>query len=97
MPDDECVFCYETCDGGTGTHSIFLLIDISGSMNTNNRLANAKEGANYFVDLVASNSAANPNFTTKIGLISYNSTAHTLVNPTTGYDNVHDAINALTA
>lgn len=42
LPNDECVYCYEICDGGTGSHSIFLLMDVSGSMNANKRLQNAK-------------------------------------------------------
>lgn len=66
-------------------------------MNTNNRLQNAKDGANYFVDLVASNSAANPNFTTKIGVMEYNYDSTLLVEPTLDYTGVHDAINGLSA
>ena len=72
-------------------------MDTSGSMNTNDRLQHAKDGANYFVDLVASNSAANPNFTTKIGVMEYNYDATLLIEPTLNYTGVHDKINSLSA
>jgi cysteine-rich repeat protein len=97
LPADECVFCYETCDGGEGAHNIFLLIDVSWSMQNNNRLANAKAGAINFINLVASWTAVNPNFTTKIWLIKFSDVGTIVVNPTTGYSTVKTAINNLTA
>ena len=91
------MFCYETCDGGTGAHNIFMIIDVSGSMNSNNRLANAKSGAVNFINLIASGAAVNTGFTTKIGLIKFSDTGTIVVNPTLNYTSVKTAINNLTA
>jgi cysteine-rich repeat protein len=76
LPDDECVFCYETCDGGTGYHSIFMVLDVSTSMNEISpngqpRYVNAKSGAISFLQLLAQNSAENTGFTTKVGLVTF--------------------------
>lgn len=59
------MFCYEACDGGTGQHSIFLLMDVSGSMGYD-KMQKAKEGAQEFVRLVGDNSASNTGFVSKI-------------------------------
>ena len=48
-------------------------------------MANAKSGAVNFVNLVASNSIANPNFTTKIGLIKFSDLGTIVTAPTLNY------------
>ena len=97
VPNSECVYCYEICDGGTGSHSMFLLMDISWSMNNNSRLQNAKLGASSFVNLVMSGATVNTWFETKIGIIAFSDTATTLINPTTDYSAVLDDISWLSA
>lgn len=50
-PNDECVSCWEVCYGGTGAHSIYLLVDRSGSMNGFNRLGEWQDAAIEFIGL----------------------------------------------
>jgi len=42
LPTGNCGFCYDLCDGGTGNNTLYLLIDVSGSMENGNRLQHAK-------------------------------------------------------
>ena len=72
-----------------------MLIDVSGSMGSNNRLANAKSGAVNFINLIASGAALNTGFTTKIGLIKFSDDSQILVTPTLNYASVISQINAL--
>jgi hypothetical protein len=48
-------------------------------------MANAKSGAINFVNLVATNAAANPNFTTRIGLIKFSDLGTIVTAPTLNY------------
>ena len=38
--------------GGTGAHSVFILVDKSGSMNGYNRLTFRQDAAKTFIDLL---------------------------------------------
>lgn len=90
LPDAECVFCYETCDGGTGYHSLFLVLDISTSMNEISangqaRYVNAKSGAISFLNLLQQNATINTGFLTKVGLVTFCGTTQYFTGPTLNY------------
>ncbi len=97
LPSGNCGFCYDLCDGGTGNNTLYLLIDVSGSMENGNRLQHAKDGATAFLDLIIARQLVNTGFITKIGLIKFNSSATNVVTPTTNIQSVQTAIAALTA
>lgn len=92
---DECVFCFETCDGWDEDHSIFLLIDVSWSMAYYDRIENAIGGSKGFVDLIEDAASANPLFSTKVWVIEFNQEWTIVINPTDDYDAVRVAIDTL--
>lgn len=100
LAGEACAWCWEYCDGGTGKHSVFLLIDVSGSMWDNNKLANAKQWAKTFIDLlpgVEYDQFGNIAKGTKVGLISYESNAKVEIAPTDNYAAVKSKIDNLQA
>jgi cysteine-rich repeat protein len=94
--EQTCQWCFETCHWWTGNHSIFLLIDVSGSME-GNKMQKAKQWAQEFVQRVLSGSLTNSWFVTKIWLIKFSSNGTTVQTPTTNYTTLINAIQTLEA
>jgi len=97
IPWENCAFCYETCDGWDGNHSLFLLIDVSWSMWSDNKIEKAKTWAKEFITLVEQAKAWNSWFETKIWIIAFESTSWIAHAPSTNYQSVRNAVDALWA
>lgn len=97
IPWENCVFCYETCDWWDGEHSLFLMIDVSWSMWSDNKLEKAKTWAIEFVNLVEDRATTNSDFSTKIWIIAFENYSWIEQTPTTNYQDVRDAIDWLRA
>ncbi|HNZ63327.1 MAG TPA: VWA domain-containing protein, partial [Bacillota bacterium] len=78
------------------TSDIVLVIDTSGSMNDNGRMAAARNAANQFVDtLLAPNSASAA--TTRIAVVSFAEYAQLKIGLTNDAEALHTSINGLRA
>lgn len=97
IPDQECLYCYEVCDGWEWEHTMFLILDTSWSMWDNDKLQKAKDWAIEFVNLVEDRANWNTWFVTAIGLIEYWSDAQIVVSPTTNFSQVRNQIDNLYA
>lgn len=92
--EQTCQWCFETCQWWTGNHSIFLLIDVSWSME-GNKMQKAKQWAQEFVQRVLSGALNNSGFVSKIWLIKFSSNGTIVQTPTTNYTSLISAIQNL--
>jgi cysteine-rich repeat protein len=92
--EQTCQRCFETCQWGTGQHSIYLLIDVSWSME-GNKMEKAKQWAIDFIDNIVAGAAVNSWFVTKVGLIKFSSNGTVVHQPTTNYAQLITSISNL--
>ncbi len=92
--EQTCQRCFETCQWGTGHHSIYLLIDVSGSME-GNKMQKAKQGAIEFVSNILSGASVNSGFVSKVGLIKFSSNGTVVATPSTNYQQLITSIQSL--